>query len=506
MLREGLSPRHTRVRQGLGIKLPEDLRIALREALTDLRLQQSTVAEKAHVSPSLLSNLLSGAKPVKEPELVEGVARELLRAMHDSLDHGLVDQATAERIGGRVSELRQAFSIISEKIVAPPGGAIPPSAHNYVVRRDLEQQVLAVLDAEPGYRPAPFTMGIQGPPDCGKTTLLHLLGAKARERGLKVSLFDCRRVRRAGADRAPSPPSDAAKNERLDSEERQRLFELLWDQLELDWAVSADPSRRSDPMSAFTDRLTRALLQAVDEHRLLLLDDLTALGADAAADLFQVIRNFTNRRATESLRISFGTGLTVKDTVQYETVLLSYRVIPHKVYVRWLTRDEVQFLLERTTNKALALQHGQWLWDKFRGQPEISHVAAWLLKRDDPPSQSDIYRWALRGNENFAQHFQVLRDSLLRPAEDRERLRQIINNPERPWLLARRDISFFEKAYLIAAVRKPDVTDESDADDEEGFFECRSPYYREVLELIDRYYADVAANPDLQVVKRADGR
>jgi len=249
-----------------------------------------------------------------------------------------------------------------------PGGAVPSDATPYVKRAhdDLILETLGLPSV---------AMLVRGPSQCGKSTALALLERRLHETGIETAWFD---PQPASSDPRPGIDSEAEG----DAHAASALCELL----QARWGLQQPRRGTINTIPKLNNWLLRELAPTASRPRLLIMDDLLALGGPAAERWLSLfVRNMVNQHATSSgVNILVAVGLTDHFGAYFERKLILISSIvewEQKFELGWLTRDEVGELVrqlrdKQTTELSNTTTECDELFRMFRGQPYLTHAAA----------------------------------------------------------------------------------------------------------------------------------
>lgn len=382
-----------------GVFLPAGTAQRVKRMLALLRLNQAELAKAIKMSQTWVSKVLLG-KTVRDVEALARFVQQIRIEAEDRITRGLVSEDDLPQIR-QVLHLMQGV-LKPRALLAPPGGAIPSEANNFI-RRSAIDEAIGWLER------IPFTMCVAGPPDAGKTTVLSALAGKARTQGMKVSFVDCKSaLKSALADLSSQGFSgDHPARESILATGIVRAAYAGWGLPEPDSAVIGLPGVASELCTAL--RIPSALAECTHQQRdplarnLLVLDGITDLAHDHAAyaaDILRMIRYLHNARATDGLDLSLAVSFSWISEWFYSHVQESSAlVIFHPVIdLGWFSRHEVSELLDRLTGSS---EHLEALYRQYGGAPLITHIAAARIAEHDV-NPEDVFSEAVDGRGQFA--------------------------------------------------------------------------------------------------------
>ncbi len=233
-----------------------------------------------------------------------------------------------------------------------PGGPVHVDAGHYISREEDEKTLTALGGP-------PFTMLVQGPVQCGKSSLLTRLQKRAREMDIATTWFH------------PHVTANSPRQSQSASSNTQTARDLA-EHLQNEWGL-LPPRKRT--IGSIAQWLMKALEPTASKHRLLIIDDLGSLGLDAAESWLRFIREIQNRRAS-GVRMSVAVGLTHSfgADLEFRQMHLDSDVFWYpKVELNWFTETQVRKLETRVSRAAAS---GDELYGLFAGQPYLTHAAA----------------------------------------------------------------------------------------------------------------------------------
>jgi len=235
-----------------------------------------------------------------------------------------------------------------------PGGPVNVDAGHYI-NRDWDDEAVDALEGPP------FTLLVQGPVQCGKSSLLTRLQKSARDIGIATAWFDPSAYT---ADTYHRPSHTTNSN--------TRAAKALAEHLQNEWML--DPPRKGR-IESLGPWLMKALEHTASQPRLLIIDDLASLGFEATEAWLKFLREVQNRRAS-GVRMSVAVGLTHSfgSDFEFRQMRIDSNVSWNpRVELDWFNRDEVRDLETRVLGAPSADDD---LYDLFAGQPYLTHAAA----------------------------------------------------------------------------------------------------------------------------------
>ena len=351
-----------------------------------LSMSQTDLARRAEVAQGTVSNYFRG-QPIRADHaqrILQALAEEItLRSTNGGLSK---EEASSLR-----DQIDRALEVASGRSTPAarrslPGGAIPPDAANLVWR---EKEIKKYIDN--GLRTGAVTMRVEGPPHCGKSTLLLQVAQEARRMGYLVTTFDrsCMPVDKNG-------------------EGTEKSFSVLAGKIAQTWGIGL-PYEIEDSSSLQTfirdEREKRA-----DRPALIVVDDVSTLSESVREGLVDVCRNLHNERT--ALNLSWLLAIEpsspeVRDLLKKSSAYFG----PTEPRMKWFNDKEVQQLLAAYPELLAAYPEFDFgpaalLLKKFKGQPFLTHVAIDLLIGEISPKEIDKES-ASRGGK-FGKHLAVL--------------------------------------------------------------------------------------------------
>jgi transcriptional regulator with XRE-family HTH domain len=436
--------------------LPGKTADRLKKALSALRLNQADLAERIGMSQPWVSKVLLG-KVVRDVEACERLVREVRRAVDEQISRGLIEET-------RIPEIRQTLRLLETALgpramFAPPGGAIPSDAENFVMRPVITD-ALSCLDS------IPFSMCVTGPADSGKTTVLAALTREAGTHGIQVSFVDCKAALKGELERLQEDRSTAG----FPGRESVLATGILRAALD-GWGVPAPGDRVKDSLDAVDALGTR--LRASGPGRepgghLLILDGITDTARghpEYAADLLRMIRVLHNSRATHGLNLSLAVSLSWTSHLFYSHIRESSALaIFHPVLeAGWFSHDEVAVLLRHMGDDASA--HLNALMDHYGGAPLVTHIAATrILEQNTDPDV--VFEEAKLGKGQFAFHVREVSRLLEEATSEARQILLTVSENQVPQIsLFSEHREFLINAHLVC-------------EDDEGHLRVPSELYR----------------------------
>lgn len=311
-----------------------------------------------------------------------------------------------------------------------PGGPLAATVSPYVER----SQDAVIRDT---LRGTGFAMLVSGPAQSGKSTTLALLQRRAREAGIETAWFD-------PAPRSIRPRATAGLED--DGEAIQTVSQLL----QAAWGLGSGRKRTLTNMAMLTNWMLQELTPRDATPRLLILDDLAALGSAAAERwLTMFVRPMVNQRATHGLNISLAVGLSDQFGAHYARQLLHISSVVHwrpRITMDWLSSAEVASVVQASERAQLSRAQGEVsadvLFSMFRGQPYLTHAAIfdaefYYAMREWSANPSTQTATAIRRFQWYRRHLGAIRRAILGPtyeitAESRQLVSSLAHAAEDP--------------------------------------------------------------------------
>ena len=341
-----------------GQQLGDNDRAFLKALLPRLGMTQLDFARSASLSQGWLSGVLSGARPTAEPAMLDRMAAAALQFLKERHEQNQIEEAEALELrqgleGYLLSGLRP-----GERDISTPGGAVPARAVNYVTR-EVEREILDCLKQNT------FTLAVEGPPQCGITTLLKRLEVEADKDGVEVAFLDCQEA----------APKDLPATDREADEAMDRFCSFLAEMLAYEWGFGEVPGSIGRP--GFPAWLRQQMASGRYKLRLLILDDLTAVGPRLALQIMSLIRVLHNARAEANLPVNFAIGMNCQFETVWDKVTRSssYSVVYPQIQVDWFSEDEYTTWFKAITGEEARGALFDSLWGKYGGQPYLTHLA-----------------------------------------------------------------------------------------------------------------------------------
>lgn len=377
-----------------------------------LGLTQQEIAHSAQIAQGTYSNLVLG-KPVRGRSaraIVAAIqqatehyirrtnrtpdeAAEILRpiAWAITLVEGRPEMDAADTTNGeRALDLRIIDRFAQRTsprpaTVHPPGGAVPSDAFPYVQRKH-DALILQTLQLPE------FTMLVRGPSQCGKSTALALLERRALEVGIETASFE------------PQPQLAGNGHEPTNADADANAAHAICELLQARWNLSR-PRQPVETIAKLFNWLIRELKPTASKPRLLILDDLVALGGGAADRWLSLfVRALVNQRATDRVNISVAVGLTDHFGPSFTRKLMLISSVVYwqpSIVLGWLDEHELTTMWQRLRGNHLTdLQDDSMLGQlhaALRGQPYLTHAA--LI---DPVFRNSVLEWTARHTPDCA--------------------------------------------------------------------------------------------------------
>lgn len=374
------------------IQLTEDDRTFLRYLLNTLQLTQKTFSERAGVQQGWLSGVISGKRPAIEIETFTRIGQAGIQLVEEAKEKNAISETdlnTLELGINKVWGVRED----QEKLLAPPGGAIPSDAANFIDRPAEMRIALALLSEKP------FTMAVEGGPLSGKTTFLKWFEEEAEKRGFEVAYLDC-------GDVATARETDAEKIDQKLNETLIRISEYLAEAWQL-------PRINTDGMRFMNWwlRMKGPLASGRQRQRLLILDRVTRLGLEVGEYLLKLIRNIHNSRGADGVALSFALGVdadivSIKNDLQRSP---AYSIVHPRLTMHRFDQTQIQDLLASVcgpqfepawAEKILSLSK------PFHCQPYFVHASAKFLANNPSLSDLEIEIKTFKGDFETIQHLE----------------------------------------------------------------------------------------------------
>lgn len=399
-----------------------------------LGLKQKDLVARAAVKQSWLSQALSDRYTSVDGERLEKVARVLVEGLSTREPDDLLSKEGIKDARVFLSRFTDVPDIQKPTKTYHPGGIVDIDADFYI-EREADEKVLSALQE------MPFTMLVRGPVQCGKSSVLARLQRKAKEIGFETVRFE-----------PPSLITDPRKSSVI-SEAITSLAELL----QAEWNLQ--PSRKPlNTISELVRWIRGGLERTASKPRILIIDDLASLGADALEDWANYfIRPMHNERALDGPQVSFAIGVThlygkaferrllfMSSLVNWKPRLDSFEVLlkgkdldNDKVAGGinwWMDEVQVEDLEKKLTGGS---SESRELHHVFQGQPYLTHVSItdeqfWRDVRVWLADPSEINARPIRGAQAYRQHLNAIRLSITGPtwsaSSDSRRFIQALNN------------------------------------------------------------------------------
>jgi transcriptional regulator with XRE-family HTH domain len=356
-----------------GYRLSDDDRAFLRSFLATLGLSQSEFAIAASISQGWLSQLLSGTRTGAEAIVLDRVVGAAQRLLQKRRDSAAITEEDADRLSAQLARSFSTSAPEEPRAIAPPGGAIPFTAANFVKRLEVEREILQCL------KKRAFTLAIVGPPQTGVTTTLKWLESQSQQAGFEIASFDCHL---AAPLQEPGSFSTDQEVDNYEDAQMQHFLQLLSEHLTATWNLPSFAAEAS--ILSFYKWLRDSLTSGRYRLRLLILDGVLSLGPRNALLLLRLVRTIHNEQANMSLNIALGIHLS--SPIIYERITRSpqFTVINPRISLDWFSRDEVLKLTtaflgsggeENAPAADATLAIMEKLYLHYRGQPYLTQLA-----------------------------------------------------------------------------------------------------------------------------------
>jgi transcriptional regulator with XRE-family HTH domain len=341
------------------VPLNQNDRHRLSQIVDLLGLNQREAAARVGVTQPWLSRLLSGGRENPEAEKFFPFVENLSNALLDSQEAGDTPRAD---IQNAVEYLRN----FNPEFEPPfnPGAVVPLESSKYI-ERGVDTELLDRL-----LKKETFCAQVRGPVQTGKTSLLRRLEAKAADKNFhtswfdtKLSITDVQRVRHT--------------NELV-----VELARLLHDQLVADWSLGESSLEILSPQR-LNNWLKVELATTKNRPRLLILDDLSYLGPEAADALeIAILRPIANWQG-QGYNISFVVGTTLQFGPEFQRKLDEVSSIVKwdaTLETAWFNHSERRDFYSELTGESAELDSSEDVdlvkaLDVFAaGQPLLTHA------------------------------------------------------------------------------------------------------------------------------------
>ena len=170
--------------------------------------------------------------------------------------------------------------------------------------------------------------------------------------------------------------------------------------------------------------LVAELKASASTRRLLILDDLGALGQRAAEHWTGAfVRNLVNQRTMWSVNISIAVGISERSITSFtdsDSFIRSEAYWDPKIEVNWLTDDEVRGLWQQLyTSKATEVTERSIneIITLLKGQPYLTHAALidkgfWVLLREWCRDHEPETASAIRRSTWYSRHLAAIRSAI----------------------------------------------------------------------------------------------
>ncbi len=386
------------------VQLPEPLLSSLKDLLDGLSVSQRELADLAKISHGTVSNALQG-RTVRVDRL-----RPLVEALSDVLRQKRKNDALTDDVDSAgQTVLAQARTLLGGAVefagMARPGGPLHPNADNRLPRGRFEADLLDALPVKPGRTNLPVIMGIYGPPDSGKSTMLLRVVAEASAQGMAVARLDCTKLTVDEfypllARSVAREVGEASAASRLSWEADRTMREQTF----LEILVDLRRGRAIPPLLIAVDHLSK--MRDVD-----FVDDFIRL-----CGRFKSESVMTNA----SLLVAW-TALSVEAlmSIRESTEMFS----PH-IHLEWFDGDERDSLLASYEIASDRIAHD--VLDLFGGQPFLTHLAVNMRAEGLP--WATVAEVAREGEGQFGQHLKQLQKAIegIAPTTDRGAVRDLL--------------------------------------------------------------------------------
>jgi transcriptional regulator with XRE-family HTH domain len=339
------------------IAVQEGDRLLFSEILDALGQTQSAIAKAAIVKPPWLSQVLKGQRKKVDGDMLERVANVLVDGLKSIEGNSRFPKERVQVVLASLSRFTAAAAAEVAPKVYPPGGLVAVDAAHYI-KRAFDEDALKVFQGT-----MPFTMLVRGPVQSGKSSLLARLQNKAGAIGFKTAWFDPKGL--------SSQPEIATDKIEVNAIAAASVAKLLEEQ----WGLTPPDEVAIESIEGLLNWLLRALAPTASTPRLLILDDVAALGAHAAEDWLSLfVRTMHNKRATGGPQVSLAVGFSHHFETGFSRKTLVLSSVVHwwpRIELDWLTEAEVRTLEKGITGSSTLDD----LYDLFGGQPYLTHAA-----------------------------------------------------------------------------------------------------------------------------------
>jgi transcriptional regulator with XRE-family HTH domain len=410
-------------------------RKALNRVADLLGIRQEGLAERADVSQAWLSITLSGKRPKREIQNLSRLAKALLDVFQRERENLDVEVSDADDLSKALKRLASLSESESAAFVSPPGRAVPASAQNYV-RRSVDDLIDECVET------GNLSIYLVGPFQAGKTSLLLRLRDEAKKKGFETAYFSCKSLAKprffsdsASVFRFRTQPSDeeAAK----DSE---AFFLTLKEKLTNAWGLSASAQLSNADFPTWAEKLLRF---GPNHQALIVLDDLGSLSPLLRYKITSDIRTVKNTNSFVSFARGLVRGSPISLAGQEEEE--KFRPTPDVSSTSpilssspsasvWLAPQPSLPSLEDSgaivdwwfdseqlgdlfTKLDANQDHLGEIYDRYSGQPLLSHLVAVNADLNKPPAQFKEHlkqievQWSA-----FEQHRNLIRGTLVEAA------------------------------------------------------------------------------------------
>jgi transcriptional regulator with XRE-family HTH domain len=423
------------------IEVSEGDRSLIDELRSSLGLTQRSLSKLASVTQPWLSQVLKGQRKNADSEMIERVATALVELLKDRDDAQFEDEQ--KRI---LLETLSRFSPAAAALVPPktywPGGPVPAIAAHYI-RRDEDR------DIEDAIRQGHYCVQVRGPVQCGKTSLLARLEHRARAIKTETAWFDLR-LPVVGSTQNTKPQEINAS-----------VCIALCDFLCTQWGLRTQGTA-PDSIGKLLGWFKEALPPTASRPRLLIMDDLASLGAQAAEQWLSFVRDLENTYKKSQLSIAVGLTHQCGPRFMRRMMLISSLVSwTRDIEVKWFNPTEVTELQNQLSDNS---PDNKELFRLFRGQPYLTHSAI-----VDEGFRKAVRGWTdsktadarrkregdVKDSEAYRRHLTAVRRALLGHAvaldEETARVLQAFVDvcSDKKVLLRPQDREFFDSAKLL---------------------------------------------------------
>lgn len=308
---------------------------------------QDALASKAGVPQPWLSKMFKGTLADIDTDRLRDIAAVLIESLQSESSKGRVSEEQARDFLVFLGRF-----VATEAVTFAPGDVAPVGATEYIDRAE-DGRLLQMLQK------LPFVATVRGPVQCGKSSLLKRVEAKAKAIGVQTAWFDTKlsipdTARKSAAREYPIP-----------------AFESLYEQLLVDWEINPYPLPVVSP-ARLTGWLHKELKSSRNSPRMLIVDDVSYLEPAIADDLIrQVLRPISNLKG-DDFNISLAAGITYQYGAAFERRLMRMSSDLNSnldLDLKWF--KDVSELCAKTKTEAPC----RTLMQLFKGQPYLTHAA-----------------------------------------------------------------------------------------------------------------------------------